>query len=260
MNPVIDVLMKRKSVRAYEKKEIEAEIKAEILNATLRAPTAGNMMLYSIVEVTDQKIKDKLAVTCDDQPFIARAPLVWLFLADYQRWFDYFVASDVEQLCREKKIDMRKPEEGDLFLACSDALIAAQNAVIAAESFGIGSCYIGDIMEQYETHRELFNLPQYTFPICMLCFGYPTQQQKDRKFTTRFDQKFIVFENQYRRLGREDFDEMFREQESQTPKEKSKDGVANFGQAMYLRKFSADFSVEMSRSVRAILKEWMKSA
>jgi FMN reductase (NADPH)/FMN reductase [NAD(P)H] len=258
MNPTIDVLTKRKSVRAYEKKEVEAEIKAEILNATLRAPTAGNMMLYSIVEVTDQKIKDKLAVTCDDQPFIASAPLVWLFLADYQRWFDYFIASGVEALCREKKIDMRRPEEGDLFLACSDALIAAQNAVIAAESFGIGSCYIGDIMEQYETHRELFSLPQYTFPICMVCFGYPTQQQKDRKLTTRFDSKFIVFENQYRRLDRGDFDEMFRAHESQRPREKSKDGVTNFGQAMYLRKFSADFSVEMSRSVRAILKEWTK--
>lgn len=257
MNPIIDVLTKRKSMRAYENREIEAEIKAEILKATLRAPTAGNMMLYSIVDVTDQKIKDKLAVTCDDQPFIAKAPLVWLFLADYQRWFDYFVDSGAEALCREKKIDMRRPEEGDLFLACSDALIAAQNAVIAAESFGIGSCYIGDIMEQYETHRELFNLPQYTFPICMLCFGYPTQQQKDRKYTTRFDPKFVVFENQYHRLGREDFAEMFREPESQmTPKE----GIANFGQAMYLRKFSADFSVEMSRSVRAILKEWMKGA
>jgi FMN reductase (NADPH)/FMN reductase [NAD(P)H] len=255
MNPVIDVLMKRKSMRAYEQKEIEAEIKAEILKATLRAPTAGNMMLYSIVDVTDQKIKDKLAVTCDDQPFIARAPMVWLFLADYQRWFDYFVASDVQALCREGKTAMRKPEEGDLFLACSDALIAAQNAVIAAESFGIGSCYIGDIMEQYETHRELFNLPQYVFPISMVVFGYPTRQQKDRKYTSRFDQKFIVFENQYRRLGREDFDEMFREPESQmTPKE----GIANFGQAMYTRKFSSDFSVEMSRSVRAILKGWMK--
>ncbi len=255
MNPVIDVIMKRKSMRAYEQKEIEAEVKAEILNATLRAPTAGNMMLYSIVEVTDQKMKDKLAITCDHQPFIAKAPLVWLFLADYQRWFDYFVASEVESLCRQKQIDMRKPEEGDLFLACCDALIAAQNAVIAAESFGIGSCYIGDIMEQYETHREMFNLPQYTFPICLLCFGYPTQPQKDLKYTTRFDPKFIVFENQYRRLEKGNFDEMFRESESHMP---PREGIANFGQAAYLRKFSADFSVEMSRSVRMILKEWTK--
>jgi nitroreductase len=255
MNSVIDVLMQRKSMRAYEQKEIDPQVKAELLSATLRAPTAGNMMLYSIVDVTDQKIKDKLAVTCDDQPFIARAPMVWLFLADYQRWFDYFIASGVEGYCREKQVEMRKPEEGDLFLACSDALIAAQNAVIAAESYGLGSCYIGDIMEQYETHKELFNLPQYVFPICMVVFGYPTQQQKDRPYTPRFDQKFIVFENQYRRLDGKDFDEMFRAHESQmTPK----DGIANFGQAMYARKFNADFSVEMSRSVRAILKEWMK--
>jgi nitroreductase len=257
MNPVVDVMLKRKSVRAYEQKEISAEVKAEILKTTLRAPTAGNMMLYSIVDVTDQAIKDKLAVTCDHQPFIARAPMVWLFLADCQRWFDYFIASEVETLCRQKQIALRKPEEGDLFLACCDALIAAQNAAIAAESFGIGSCYIGDIMEQFETHRDMFNLPQYTFPICLLCFGYPTQQQKDRKLTSRFDPKFIVFENQYKRQGGQDFAEMFREQESQmTPKE----GIANFGQAAYLRKFSADFSVEMSRSVRVILKEWMKGS
>src|SRR5512140_2446906 len=195
MNQVIEVLMKRRSVRAYEPKEISAEVRAEILKATLRAPTAGNLMLYSILEITDQSIKDKLAVTCDNQPFIARAPLVWIFLADYQRWYDYFLASGVEEICEQKNLPLQKPEQGDLFLACCDALIAAQNAVIAAESFGIGSCYIGDIMEQYETHCEMLNLPQYVFPIGMLVFGYPTRQQKERAYTSRFDEKFILFEN-----------------------------------------------------------------
>src|SRR5512146_1231971 len=114
MTQVIEVLMKRRSVRAYERKEISAEVRAAILKATLRAPTAGNLMLYSIIEVTDQKIKDRLAVTCDNQPFIARAPMVWLFLADYQRWFDYFAASGVEALCEQRHIPFRKPEEGDL--------------------------------------------------------------------------------------------------------------------------------------------------
>lgn len=258
MNQVMDALMKRKSVRAYEEREISAEARAEIRKAALRAPTAGNLMLYSIVDVTDQKIKDQLAVTCDHQPFIARAPMVWVFLADYQRWYDYFLASGVDALCAQRKMSMQRPEEGDLFLACCDALIAAQNAVIAAESFGIGSCYIGDIMKQYETHKELLNLPQYVFPICMLVFGYPTQQQKDREYTTRFDEKFIIFENQYHRLGNEEFDEMFAESQSRLPKGKAMQGIANFGQAMYLRKFSVDFSVEMRRSVREIMKEWMK--
>jgi nitroreductase len=256
MNPVINVLLKRKSVRAYEDQEISPEVRATILQATLRAPTAGNMMLYSILDVTDQRIQDRLAITCDHQPFIARAKMVWLFLADYQRWTDYFDVSNVQELCQRRKIPLRRPEQGDLFLACCDALIAAQNAVIAAESLGVGSCYIGDILEQYEIHKELFNLPKYVFPICLLVFGYPTQQQKDQQATTRFDRKFIVFENRYRRLGRDELIEMFGERESQMPKGKAMEGVANFGQAMYLRKFSADFSMEMSRSVRAILKEW----
>lgn len=260
MNQVMNVLMKRKSVRAYEEREIPGEVRAEIVKATLRAPTAGNLMLYSILDVTDQTMKDKLAVTCDNQSFIARAPMVWIFLADYQRWYDYFLASGVEELCAQRNLTLQKPEQSDLFLASCDALIAAQNAVIAAESFGIGSCYIGDIMEQYETHRELLNLPQYVFPICMLVFGYPTQQQKGRDYTPRFDEKFIVFENQYRRLDKGEFDEMFAERQSRLVKIKSMaaQGIVNVGQATYINKFSAEFSSEMRRSVREILKEWLK--
>ena len=255
MNSVMDVLLSRKSIRAYEDRRIEPDVRAAILKATLRAPTAGNMMLYSIIEVTDQAKKDRLVKTCDNQPMIARAPMVWLFLADYQRWQDYFVHSNVEKL--EKPI--RTPEEGDLFLACCDALIAAQNAVIAAESLGVGSCYIGDIIENYEAHKEMFNLPGYVFPICMLIFGYPTQQQKDREMTTRFDEKFILFENEYRQLDSAEFDEMFARQESQMPKGKVMGGIDNIGQAMYQRKFSSDFAIEMNRSAREWLKGWVKN-
>ena len=258
MNQVMDVLLKRKSVRAYEEREISSEVRAEILRAALRAPTAGNLMLYSILDVTDQSIKDRLAVTCDNQPFIARAPMVWIFLADYQRWYDYFCTSGVEEMCAQRNLTMQKPAQGDLFLACCDALIAAQNAVIAAESLGVGSCYIGDIMEQYETHREMLHLPQYVFPICMLVFGYPTQQQKDREYTPRFDEKFIMFENQYRRLNRNEFDEMFAERQGRLLKIKSmvEQGITNVGQATYLNKFGAEFSIEMRRSVREMLKKW----
>jgi nitroreductase len=255
VNQVIETLLSRKSVRAYEKRAIEPDVRAAILKATLRAPTAGNMMLYSIIEVADQRLKDRLVKTCDNQPFIARAPMVWLFLADYQRWQDYFHHSHVEKL----EQPTRTPEEGDLFIACCDALIAAQNAVIAAESFGVGSCYIGDIMENYEAHKEMFSLPQYVFPICLLAFGYPTRQQKEREMTSRFDEKFILFENGYRRLGSVEFDEMFAERERQMPGGKAMDGIDNFGQAMYRRKFSSDFSIEMNRSVRKWLKGWGRS-
>ncbi|MBU0494863.1 MAG: nitroreductase family protein [Chloroflexi bacterium] len=257
MNAVMELLLNRKSVRVYEKREIGSAVKDEILAAAMRAPTAGGMMLYSIIEVKDQAAKDRLVETCDHQPFLAQAPLVLLFLADYQRWHDYFVASGVERLCEQEGVPMRKPEEGDLFLACCDALIAAQTAVIAAESLGIGSCYIGDIMENYEIHKELFDLPQYVFPICLLCFGYPTEQQQARALTPRFPREFIVFEGQYKRLTEDEFEAMYRERHAQLFRDREEiDGARNIGQLMYVRKFNADFSREMNRSVRAMVQAW----
>ena len=94
----------------------------------------------------------------------------------------------------------------------------------------------------------------------MLVFGYPTQQQKEREYTPRFDEKFIVFENQYRQIDKDEFDEMFAERQSRLVKIKSmmEQGIRNVGQATYVNKFSAEFSIEMRRSVREILKEWMK--
>ena len=259
MNPVIETILKRKSIRAYMKKAIAPEVRAELLRATLRAPTAGNLMLYSIIEVTDQSIKNKLVRTCDNQPFIARAPLVWLFLADYQRWFDYFITSGVAQLCEQAKTPMRKPQEGDLFLACCDAIIAAQTAVIAAESLGLGSCYIGDIMENYEIQRDLFDLPKYVFPICLVCFGYPTPQQiigsrprasRKNSFSSKISTKGFRKQISMR---------CFLKTNSQTFRGRHEImGARNVGQLIYTRKFNAEFSKEMSRSVRAILKAWLE--
>ena len=123
MNDTIRLIMGRKSIRAFTDDEIPEDIKSKILAATLRAPTAGNMMLYSIMDIKDQSIKETLVKTCDNQPFIARAPMVWVFLADYQRWFDYFLHSGVESLCEDKGLKLRKPEEGDTFpgmLRCID--------------------------------------------------------------------------------------------------------------------------------------------
>ena len=90
MNQTIQEIYNRKSVRAYSDEPITEEEKKLILEAALQAPTAGNMTLYSIIDVQDQKLKDELAVRCDHQPFIAKAPLVFVFLADYQKWYDIF--------------------------------------------------------------------------------------------------------------------------------------------------------------------------
>lgn len=257
MNQVIELLLGRRSVRAYEDKAVPEDIRQIIIKTAMRAPTAGNQMLYSIIEVADQKSKDILVTTCDNQPFIAKAPLVLLFLADYQRWYDYFAVSGVPELCAKKGEALRKPEEGDLFLACCDALIAAHTAVTAAESMGLGACYIGDIMENYERHRELFDLPRYVFPIALVCMGYPTEQQKKRPQPERFKQEYIVFRDKYRKLSGEELEDMFRSSnERMSGANGFISGAENFGQHMYMKKFNSGFSKEINRSVREILKNW----
>lgn len=257
MNQTLDVIMKRRSTRVYSDDTITDEEKSTILEATLRAPTGGNMMLYSIVEIDSQVLKDKLSETCDHQPFIAKAPWVLLYLADFQRQYDYFDYCEVPRLCRERKIPYRTPEAADLMLACCDALIAAQTTALAAESLGIGSCYIGDIMENYEAHRDLLQLPTYVFPIALLCLGRPARELSEKSRSSRFAREFIVYKNTYRRLSNEDFNRMYAplEPNAGEPRRYFKD-VENIGQSLYLRKTSADFSLEMVRSVKIMLENW----
>ena len=80
-------------------------------------------------------------------------------------------------------------------LAVADTCIAAQNAVVAAESLGIGSCYIGDVLENAEAMRDALHLPQYVVPACMLVFGRPTEQQQRRPKPARFAEQAVVCEN-----------------------------------------------------------------
>ena len=254
MNPTIEAIMGRASLRKYEDRPIEADHREWILKSAWRAPTAGNMMLYSVIEVTDQGIKDTLAETCDHQPFIAKAPMVLIFLADVTRWYDYYDACGVAKWQAAQGKEYEGPDEADFLLAVNDALIAAQNTVVAAESMGIGSCYIGDIMERYETHRELFNLPEQAFPACMLCYGYYPGGKK-RSPMWRLDEKYILHENQYNRLPYEKLNEMFEKSRFSFPGD-NRYGAENFGQFHYAMKMGSPFKMEMTRSIREAMKYW----
>ena len=257
MNNTIEVIMNRRSIRAYSDELITDDEKKKILEATLRAPTAGNMMLYSILEIESQELKTRLSDTCDHQPFIAKAPWVLLYLADFQRLYDYFETCEVARRCRELGKEFRKPGAGDLILACCDALIAAQTTVLAAESVGIGSCYIGDILENYEIHRDLLKLPPYVLPTAMLCLGHPARELSEKTRSPRFDREFIVHKDTYKRFNRDDFKRMYALLEPPTtaPRRYFMDSE-NLGQSIYLRKTGAEFSFEMIRSVKAMLENW----
>lgn len=241
MNEIVKSLYARKSVRVFEERSVSEECKKEILMAALQAPSAGNQQLYTILDITDQNLKDRLAVSCDNQPFIAKAPMILIFCADILKWIDLF---------KEGGSAPRKPGCGDLILAIDDALIAAQNAVVAAESMGIGSCYIGDIMEQCEKHREMLDLPEYVFPAAMLVFGYPTRRQTERKKPERCRLEDMVQENTYRRRDGQSLRIMF-------DKETKNKSFEEWSQAFCKRKYNSDFSREMSRSVQEYIKDYL---
>lgn len=240
MNEVIKQLRERKSVRIFTSKEITNDKVDAILDAAVNAPTAGNQQLYTIIKVTDPKLKAELVKSCDNQPFIEKAPLVLIFCADCRKWYNTFLKYN----CNPRKLGV-----GDLMLAVSDTNIAAQNAVVAAESMGIGSCYIGDIMENAELHRKLLSLPLYVFPAAMIVFGYPTVQQSKRTKPPRSDMQHIVHENAYRDMDDVELKQML----------SIKAGNQNFEewiQAFCKRKYNSDFSREMTRSVQVFLDDF----
>lgn len=240
MNEILKALHARKSVRVFTEEDTTAKDREQILCAALQAPSAGCQLLYTILDITDQAKKETLSELCDHQPFMAKAKLMLVFCADCRKWISFY---------EEAGLEPREPGPGDLLLAVEDAMIAAQNAVTAAESLGIGSCYIGDIMEHAEEVKELFSLPRYVYPACLLVFGYPSEQQKNRKKPERFCVSDLVCENSYRDKSSRKIREMF-------------DGKADgksyeeWMEAFWKRKYESDFSREMNRSMAVYLKDF----
>ena len=135
-------------------------------------------------------------------------------------------------------------------------MCAAQNSVIAAESLDIGSCYIGDIIENYEVHKELFDLEKLTFPIGMLVFGhYPDEAKRIPR--SRFNSEYIVFDEKYKRLSDDELHSMFKHNEKHF-NQNNKKGAKNYAQLLYSKKFGSEYAIEMRRSATIAYEEWLK--
>lgn len=234
MDPTIQSLFDRRSVRIFTEEPVTREEKELLLECAFQAPSAGCQQLYTILDITHQAEKETLAELCDHQGFIAQAPVVLIFCADCQRWLDAY---------REAGLMPRDPGLGDALLAMADALIAAQNVVTAAQALGLGSCYIGDILENRERVKELLALPEYVFLAALLVIGRPTRQQRERPKPERFERRFMVRENRYRSLTGEELRAMF---QGRTGMQSFEEWIKAFCQ----RKYHADFSLEMSRSAQ----------
>lgn len=257
MNQTLQALAARKSVRVFQNTPIELAQKWAILQAAFEAPTAGCQQLYTILDITDPDLKAQLSVLCDDQPFIKTAPLVLVFLADCSRWLGAYTTAGCPA---------RTPGPGDMLLAVADAVIAAQNTVVAAESLGIGSCYVGDILENCAGVRSALHLPEYVVPAAMLVYGYPTQQQQERTKPMRFTPDYVVSENTYHHLDagrhRAAFCEKAqREQSARAAASPGSPALPPFDferwvTAFCKRKYESEFSHEMNRSAAEYLESF----
>lgn len=262
MNPAIELITKRQSLRAFSSRAVDEATLQTLKSATLRAPTAGNQMFYSIVEVTSPEKKKELARLCDNQIMIANAPLVWVFLADCLKWENFYKEAGSVAKGLEQGIQPRKLGLGDMHLAMQDAIIAAQNCVVAAESLGLGSCYIGDVLENHEEMKTLLNLKPNVMVACMLIIGYPKNENRaTSNLTPRCPADAIFMENEYIEPHLEQLEKAYKAHEEgfRATHQLPFNNTGSIADRYYFKKHMSAFMAEMNRSAELMIEEWKEN-
>jgi nitroreductase len=173
MDDISKIFLNRRTVRKYSSDLVEDSLLNEILMMGVRASNTGNMQAYSIIITRSEEVKKELSPCHFNQKMVVDAPVVLTFCADFNRFGKW---------CR-----MRDAEPGfDNFLSfmtgAIDALIVAQTVCTAAESKGLGICYLGTTT--YMAHRiiEVLGLPAGVVPVTTITMGWPESlpEQVDR--------------------------------------------------------------------------------
>ncbi|MEZ5063992.1 MAG: nitroreductase family protein [bacterium] len=173
MNPAdVDALLaSHRSIRKYRSDPIPADVLDAVLHAATRASTSGNMQTYSIIVTRDEARRRELWKLHWEQDMILEAPVLLTFVADWNRMNRWCELSGTE------------PGFGNFLsflVAFSDAFIAAQNAVLAAEAHGLGICYMGTTLGRPRELTEFFRLPPDTFPATTIVVGWPDEDPAPR--------------------------------------------------------------------------------
>lgn len=185
MNETIKTQLEHRTIREFKNQEISAEIFELLMEVARRTATSTSMQACSIIRVTDTDLKSHIAGICK-QEYVARAPELLIFIVDQYR---------NNQIAQEKNCIVENAGDMDRFFAAfTDACVMAQNVVVAAESIGLGTVYLGSILNDSGKICELLNLPELTFPVVGLALGYPNQNPQ---LKPRMDMKLRVFENNY---------------------------------------------------------------
>jgi len=185
MNETVKTQLAHRTIREFTDEKIPEEIFETLMEVARRTATSTGMQASSIIRVTDSEKKKEIAKVCN-QEYVARATELLIFIVDqYRNW----------NIAREKGWYEESIRDMDRFFsAFTDACIMAQNVVNAAESLGLGTMYLGSILNDPERICDILELPELTFPVIGLGIGYPNQSPQ---LKPRMDMKFRVFENKY---------------------------------------------------------------
>ena len=166
MNPTLEVIHAHASVRHYTDQPVTDEQIRAIVGAGLRASTSSNLHLASVIVVRDSEHKAALAETCGAQAHIVAAPLFAVWCADRSR---------LDRACALRGKEQNTEYVEAFLVAAVDAAKMMQTAAIAAESMGLGICYIGAVRNNSARVIELLELPEHVFPVAGMTIGYPAK-------------------------------------------------------------------------------------
>lgn len=187
-NDIMKLLMERASCRNFADRKIPKEVLDSVLDVGTHAATGGNLQPYSIIKIESLAMRKRLAEMCH-QDFIAKASVSLVFCIDWhrlQRWAELEVAPFSAMSSFRH-----------FWISFQDTIICAQNICTAADALGLGSVYIGTIMEFFRETRDMFELPKGVLPVVLLCIGYPKSKLMIRR---KLGRDLIVHDEKYREL------------------------------------------------------------
>jgi nitroreductase len=199
---MLSTLNQHRTIRKYTDKQIEPKLLTLLLESACRASNTGNMQAYSIVLTTDSAIKDQLSPAHFNQPMLKSAPAVLTFCADYNR---------TSRWCELRNAEPGYDNFQSFMAAAIDALIAAQTFCIAAESVGLGICYLGTTTYNAQEIITALNLPKLVVPVTTITVGYPADMPDQ---TDRLPLDSVVHHETYKDFTAEDIDSLYAEKEN----------------------------------------------
>ncbi|RYL94344.1 oxygen-insensitive NADPH nitroreductase [Sporolactobacillus sp. THM7-4] len=186
LNPVIETLLNHRSIRKFKDKPLTQDQVRTLVKSAQAAATSSFTQSYSIIGIDDPKIKKQLRAIASDQAYVEHNGYFFVFVADQHR----NRAVGEKNGAGTSVLDTTQR----MIVALGDACFAAQNMAVAAESMGLGICYIGSIQNDIYKTAEILRLPEYTFPFFGMAVGYP-DQNPEKKPRLPFD---VVFhQNHY---------------------------------------------------------------